>query len=211
MLIKLAEYIKPTRSLKYNYLGVVVDNKDPKQLGRIKVSIKGLFEHEAAKLPWCYPRGDNNQALFIPNIGSKVEISFPYDDVYTPVYNCSRPDETNKKVALLEDYPDSWGWEDTGFSVKYNRKKQEFSISHSSGSKLQFKQDGTIEIQDNSGAKLKLAGGKVALGKDEEVVDLVSQLADLLSQSLGNLGYPLSNSVEIAAIKTKADSIKGNL
>lgn len=75
-----------------------------------------------------------------------------------------------------------------------------------------IKAGGTISGAASGGAAFKVGQGKVGLGASTaEVVDLLSQTLDQLSQSLGNLGFPLSNAAAFAALKILADGIKGGI
>lgn len=69
-----------------------------------------------------------------------------------------------------------------------------------------------VEIQDSVGGKIKVEAGKLALGTSSvEVLDVISQTLNLLTTDLGNLGYPLANSAQYAALKTLIDTIKGTV
>ncbi len=72
---------------------------------------------------------------------------------------------------------------------------------------------GTVEVVGSDGATLKLEGSKVALGDSngDEILDLVSQICDTLSSTLGNLGFPLSTAGAFSSLKSKVDAIKASL
>lgn len=79
--------------LSESHRGVVVDNLDPKQRGRIKVQIPNIFEGTPSELPWVYQEqpagfGGSSEAglLNVPIIGSQVTVEFPDNDIYFPVY-----------------------------------------------------------------------------------------------------------------------------
>lgn len=92
MLVNLNDYIKRENYLKYEFTGVVIDNEDPKNLGRAKVFVEGLFENDQEQVPWAslkgssWGSGSGDNVAFIPEIGAKVNVKFPYEDIYFPVY-----------------------------------------------------------------------------------------------------------------------------
>ena len=64
----------------------------------------------------------------------------------------------------------------------------------------------------HNGAAMKLKDSKVALGVEggDELLNLVSQLANLTATSTAN-GFPLSNAAQISAVKSKIDAITGTV
>ncbi len=211
-MIVISELITPTKLVEKEYTATVVANNDPYLTKRIKVTIEGILEGPTANLPWCYAENsfdnENFEIGIVPQVGDKVLIKFPNGNCYTPHYRntlCTKPSK------FTDDYPNSWGVFDNNFKLQYNRTQQKLTIDHPSGSKIEMAQDGSTKMIDSGGATLNLKGGKVALGNGDEVVDLLSQLADLISQSQGNLGFPLSNVADFIALKGLIDAIKGNL
>jgi uncharacterized protein involved in type VI secretion and phage assembly len=71
--------------LKVPKIGRVVDNEDPENYQRIRVTIPNITEGiPKDDLPW-YPiltKGTNNNSVSIPEIGSFVLVSFPNGDIY---------------------------------------------------------------------------------------------------------------------------------
>ena len=73
------------------YIGEVVDNKDPKKLGRLKVNVPNITGGCATDdLPWaepCFPYSYEKQGFFfIPEIGSLVTTLFLEGSFYFPVW-----------------------------------------------------------------------------------------------------------------------------
>ena len=70
--------------------GRVVNNSDPKRLGRIQVEVPGVLDGSTGSV-WCNPRTGNNFAnsgsWIIPPIGSTVFIDFEGGDVNHPLYS----------------------------------------------------------------------------------------------------------------------------
>lgn len=76
--------------------GFVVNNEDPEQLNRIQVSIDNLTDEIPTEhLPWyvilTHPTSGNNSHCSIPQVGSRVLVSFPNGDIYNGVVSFSIP------------------------------------------------------------------------------------------------------------------------
>lgn len=72
------------------YRGFVVDNDDPEQLGRMKLTVPSVLGAEIVTgwaMP-CVPYGGaaNQGALFVPEIGAGVWVEFEEGDVQFPVW-----------------------------------------------------------------------------------------------------------------------------
>lgn len=182
-LYNIAKFKDNTDSPKF---GTVINNEDPKQLGRIRVAVVGMFESEDEKgsnLPWI-PRlqdnflcGTNKEVFSVPKKGDIVEIVWPYDK-NTPFYKSIPYTEKSKTSNFSEDYPNSWGIAGDEFLLKVNAKKKELTIKFGnalieidtdgniniSGKDINIKGDSNINIKGdsniniNSGATVKISG-----------------------------------------------------
>lgn len=89
------------------YIGVVVDNQDPKKIGRIKVSVLGIYEDMSTEdMPWAIPWKDLNGNVFnIPELGKVVIIVFDQDDRDSPEYIYAEHYNVNleNKLSKLSD------------------------------------------------------------------------------------------------------------
>ena len=67
---------------------IVVDNKDPLNMGRIKVTCPIAYGDSIS--PWCSPciqfLGDNSSITKMPQIGDSLWILFENDDIARPIY-----------------------------------------------------------------------------------------------------------------------------
>jgi hypothetical protein len=107
----------------------------------------------------------------------------------------------------------NWSLNQAGGSTISVSKSDTVTIKTAGGAQITVNGSGdNITVKDKEGATLKISGGKVALGTSAlELVDALSQTLELLATDLANLGYPLANAPQYAALKVKVDSIKGSV
>ena len=67
--------------------GVVTNNVDPEQIGRIQVSVPGILEGEAFALPSVPYAGPSVGFFAIPPVGANVWVEFESGDVNTPIWS----------------------------------------------------------------------------------------------------------------------------
>lgn len=99
-----------------------------------------------------------------------------------------------------------------GAKVDINGGSDQITATTSGGAKVTTDGSNGIKAEDGKGGVLKIANGKVGLGgATAEIVDALSKTLQLLATDLGNLGYPLFNSPQYAALKVLVDGIKGGI
>ena len=157
MLISLAEHLRPIRALTRPHKGVVVDNEDPKKLGRVKVQISGLLEADKESLPWCATLYDPSR-FDVPEIGDELYIVFPYGSIYFPFSLGYWHNETNHNSEFDADYPNTFGIAKQGFVLKYNKKSKQGDLVHPSGTSGTLKEDGTFELNLAKDLIMTIAG-----------------------------------------------------
>lgn len=120
MFLKLSEHLEKTMPLRRVYKGIVVSNTDPKKYGRVKVKIIGLLEGDTALLPWTAPNNPaflggstNSQKLSVPEVGSELEIRFPFENIYMPFYYGYWHSATTHAPEFDANYPNSYGFKDS--------------------------------------------------------------------------------------------------
>lgn len=207
MLIKLPEWLQKINNLNFPHKGTVLDNVDPKKLGRVKVQILELLEGTASQLPWVYPQNpyglggkSNSSGFSVPEIGSELIIVFPYDDIYFPFYTGYWQSEGTHQSLFDEDYPNSYGFRDSlGNYVKINKTQKTLDLRHSSGAQIQIDAAGNVTIttpQDNDEV---VAGDKrITVTGDLDVT--VSGAVTITSDSLVTLD---GGSGDVSGVVTK--------
>ena len=179
----------------------MVANADPKKLGRIKVVIAELLTvndipNNGYKLPWVYPLtsyflgGSTGSVSFsVPELGSEVTVTFPYEDVYFGFYSGHWHSTANHVSEFDEDYPNSFGWKDsTGTYQKVNKTQQYTEFFHVSGARVRIYDDGMIEIY---------TPGKI---------DFVNA-DDIDVETAGNVSIQVDGSVYLNAIETNINKL----
>ncbi len=83
----LLEYDKRSESKIYGVVtGIVIDNKDPEEMGRVKVKfprISGDEESNWARVA-SFMGGNDRGAVFLPEIDDEVLVAFEYGDINMP-------------------------------------------------------------------------------------------------------------------------------
>lgn len=159
MLVNFLEQACKVDNLAIPQKGIVMDNQDPKKLGRVKCMVRGLIEGETRYLPWCYPKnpyglggGGNeqpyNSSFSVPEVGTELEITFPYGDIYHPMYSCFWQSAETHQTGFDSDYPESYGFRDsTGNYIKVNKAQGYMKVKHGpSGSYFDIDRNGNVTI-----------------------------------------------------------------
>lgn len=156
MLTSLLDQLKKEDPFKIPHRAVVVDNKDPDKLGRVKLFVKGIYEDkDPEKLPWVYPQqaaglgGRHDSSSFaVPEIDSEVTIEFKNGDIYSPFIGGRwHNKQSNQQKLFDEDYPNSYGHQDsTGTFLRINKEQKYAEFKHCSGFYCKIDKDGNLDI-----------------------------------------------------------------
>lgn len=94
----------------YLYEGTVTDNADPKQLGRVKLTVPGVIEPES---DWAFPTGTlggggpQRGGVIVPEVGDSVDVRFVLGDPQRPKWSPShwgiRPDTGSEMPEDVRD------------------------------------------------------------------------------------------------------------
>jgi hypothetical protein len=94
-----------------DWLGIIVNIKDPNFSGRCQVKVFGLFDGIPDEhLPWATPvnstvfAGDGAGSLSIPKIGQIVRVQFNNGDMYAPEYTTIQNIDTDLINEIKDDY-----------------------------------------------------------------------------------------------------------
>lgn len=130
-----------------NFIGIVVNNEDPKRLGRCKVRVLDVFDTLPEEdIPWAKQWRDiNGEAFAVPEKGKIVNVSFDEGNEKFPEYKNSE----NAQINLQEKLNSLSGSDYIGFkSVLFNAESQIYSVP-SEGLVLDYKMN-AINIKDST-------------------------------------------------------------
>jgi hypothetical protein len=110
MKLKGSEYFAD--DLSGNWLGEVVLNEDPENLGRVKVKVFGKFDSlDVEHIPWAYQSvaitgGSNSGSGFysVPKLGAIVNVTFDNKNIYHPLYTFHQTPSDELIEEIGEDY-----------------------------------------------------------------------------------------------------------
>ena len=144
---------KPTEVL---YIGIVEDNTDPLQMGRIRVRIKEVFGSKIPtdKLPWASPFQSPSAGsapglvgIHIPEIDSHVIVAFNKQDIYSPVYTGQPLAKGHLFEDLVENYPHRYGFKDSNLNQFWvDKLTGEIEVKHHSGTRLYIDDEGSVTV-----------------------------------------------------------------
>lgn len=73
--------------MESGYFGKVLDNDDPKKIGRVKVRVNGFYDDvDESMIPWALPKNVSFNRLDPPPIGSEVQIDFIEGEIMCPIW-----------------------------------------------------------------------------------------------------------------------------
>lgn len=131
---EIAKLKKKTDEPKF---GKVVANDDPDRLGKIKVTIPGIFEGTPENLPWIRRKqdtafcGSDCEIFDVPEIGSIVEIKWNYDE-NTPMYSGAPYSQKHTSGLFTNNYPYEGGFRFGKCYIKFDKASNIMTISNGS-------------------------------------------------------------------------------
>jgi hypothetical protein len=165
-------------SLYYGkYRGVVVDNADPDQLGRLRLMVPSLFGGSANPQPsdpfvtdwaWpCVPFGGTAEQgfFFVPEVGAKVWVEFEEGDLDCPLWvGCfwSKPSASEvpeEAKAMQENKPHKRVLKTpSGHLIEFDDTPGEegITVRHKSNAFLHFDAKGSVTVGNAAGTFLFL-------------------------------------------------------
>jgi hypothetical protein len=233
MFIKPVDFYKKQDVFAVPMKGIVVDNADPKRLGRVKATITGIFEEtDFTKLPWILPVNpaatggkSDSGGQAAPDIGSELVIEFPYKSQYFAFYTGYWQSETTHQGAFTEDYPHTYGTRDTqGTFTKVNRAKGYANFRHFSGTEFIAERDGkaqwqspdTMEFMSTDGQMkltLDMTNGKMSLlPRDSSIIQSPDHTlnTDKNTETVGTHKHTVSGKSETTVLGSMSDKAGGS-
>jgi len=162
--------------------GVVKDNADPKQQGRVRVCVPTLFEGISTQyLPWAVPAmpfsvgggaGSGAGCFCVPEVDSTVWCFFEGEDYNQPVYFAAAPDGVHGLPSeRTTNYPDRRVVKTASGIVLYvDDTDKVIHVAMPSGGTIHVATDGSVSISANESVGGNLdVGGDTDLGGDLDV------------------------------------------
>ena len=143
-------------------VGTVVDNNDPDQMERVKVSIPNLFEGESKDFPWCAPHKigwfPNTRAFgvfgLVPPIGTKVYVFFQQGNPLYPFYSAYPHNVGDRTDEFKTNYLKRYGWKDPEGNVFVVDTEAgadpKVRFTHVSGFEIKVGPSGRVDIKSPS-------------------------------------------------------------
>ena len=159
------------------YRGEVMDNQDPKQSGRIKLSIHGVLQGiDTASLPWAIAAsptfvgaGSGSGRFMVPDIGTIMWCFFEEGDHNQPVYFAEAPDCVHGlPEERTTNYPKRRVLKTSAGVVIYiDDETTDVRVNHPSGTFVEIDKDGHVRIHGGNvridGADIDVEGNTIDL------------------------------------------------
>lgn len=156
------------------YPGIVVDNKDPDQRGRIKISIPNIIgtANNGTHPKWvplhhANIAGNKTGEFFPPYIGDIVDVMFEHGDINYPIYKGGSWSKGELPDDFVSGYPNVRGWvfkSGQKFIVDETENKLKIKFANPSGSQIIIDDETkTVTISDNVQDLIQLADGKITI------------------------------------------------
>lgn len=202
MLIKAVEWFggfNRRRKTLMPYNGVVVNNEDPKKLGRLKVRTELLEGIPDEDLPWVSKKPNTflggstkSGSVSIPEKGSIVCVEYPTEDVNFGFYESYWLTMKTRVSAFDEDYPNSYGFIDSiGNLFKINKIKKTVEFKHPSGTMIFIDKDGNVKVESVKNIDII---AKETMNLKAKTMNLQAETMSV-NASTGNINYGSGDSV----------------
>lgn len=188
------------------FLGVVVDNADPLNLGRVKIRVQEVFGSTipVAALPWAIPLreamfgGAGNLSSFaVPVIGTRLTVRFHRGDVYTPMYTAAPLSLAELIPDMATNYPNRYGMVDpNGSKLVVDTTDETVKYTHVSGTVLNIFTDGAVDVDHFSGTRFQIkADGNVVV---DVVKSVTWNVTDDIDFNATNITFSASNLIDMS-------------
>jgi hypothetical protein len=165
------------------FLGLVIDNKDPKNLRRVKIRIRGLHtDVEDADIPWVkcdigfgvHGNMPGVGSISLPAIGSKVWVqSQDSHGMSMHVIGAAAQDDDKTSELVSDDY-DAYGFIDVaGNKLFVSPKNETFEFTFAIGTTIKVDANGAVTIISAQNVSIE-ANGSLNLKGQTVNIDGVS-------------------------------------
>jgi uncharacterized protein involved in type VI secretion and phage assembly len=150
------------------YRGIVTDIQDPLMQGRIKARVpEVLGDAESGWALPCLPFGGSQMGMFVlPDVGAAVWMEFEHGDADYPIWTgCFFGSSANMPSDLMSPpYKKTMIMTASGHSITLDDTAGAggITLKTSGGQKITLNSQG-IEIDNGSGATIKLSGNQVSV------------------------------------------------
>lgn len=160
-LLRLARQVESKRYGKHR--GFVVDNKDPKKLGRLKVRVPSVFRDE--EIGWalpCMPFGGLGQQgwFAVPENEAQIWVEFEEGDINRPIWTGTfwQQEGDTPEEAAKEEPTTIMLQTKAGHILQFDDEEGEerFYLYHPTEAEMEIDKNGTIALTDAGGSKLTM-------------------------------------------------------
>lgn len=151
------------------YRGLVVDNADPEQLGRLRLHVPSLIED--CTTDWaapCLPYGGSSDAgfFFVPDVGAKVWVEFEEGNLDLPIWVGSFWSKPNGATEIPEPAQDMESYAParrviktaTGHVLEFSdvAGKELIRLVHKDGAVVSLDEKGNVVVANKEGSLIYL-------------------------------------------------------
>jgi len=186
--IDISRIVSTVDMLQGVHIGTVADNNDPEKRGRVKVAVPVLDGIATNDLSWAsilMPVGlggsSSLSSFAVPEIGTKVALTFPESSVYTPIVIGILHDKSTHQSDFDANYPETYGFKDPkGLTTVINKALGTVSVTHVSGTSVSIAASGAVVVHSPSSITLDptdtlIVNGNIQLnGRMDSTGDVVA-------------------------------------
>ncbi|MFN7997429.1 MAG: phage baseplate assembly protein V [Bryobacteraceae bacterium] len=179
------------------YAGVVVDNADNRQLGRVQVTVPTIFADAPVWARPCFPFGH----FQVPPVGAKVWVEFEAGDTQFPIWvGIWYADGEVPAEAAITPPDDRVIQTPSGHTIELMDKdgEEKIVIKHKKNSYFSVTKDGSIVIANDKGSYLNL-------NSDKESATLMEQHQNVLTMNSDGVLLVNKNGV---VLEMKGDNVR---
>lgn len=151
-----------------SYRGTIVDNKDPEQLGRVKVRVPQIAGDNVID-EWAWPKGpiagDDFGDFMIPPTGSPVWVEFEQGNPCNPIWTGGHWDKEGGKVPSegKANDPKNRVRKSEKFAIEMDDENGVFRIKTKDGNQFyELKEDGSFKLKTTGKAEIESPDFNVA-------------------------------------------------